>query len=188
MIIQFDVDGVLADFDQGYRSAYFRRYGVMKGRAERWDDSTDSKVWEDIKRSPDFWRTLNPLASRAAMRDINQLQHLGHTVYFVSARVGVEPQRQTYEWLLAHGIDRPTVVVSSKKALFAEAAKVTHAIDDKFGNAYVVSLLGYVKSYLLDAPYNRLDHGIVGGRVMRIESLDAFLSEIYRDIAKEVRA
>lgn len=187
MIIQCDVDGVLADFDLGYRLKFRERYGVLKERAQRWDDSTDSLVWQDIKASRDFWSTLHPLQKKEVYRDLNTLQLLGHTVYYVTARVGFEPHRQTYEWLRSQGIEHPTVIVSHLKAVFAEAAGTTHAIDDKFGNAYVVSLLPQgVKSYLLDAPYNRLDHGIVGGRVKRIDSVEQFLHNIFRDIAKEI--
>lgn len=188
MIVQFDVDGVLADFDLGYRLMYRERYGIMKEKAQRWDESTDEATWSDIKASPDFWSKLHPLASRADFRDINSLSHMGVSIYFVTARVGREPKRQTEEWLHVHGIDRPTVVVANRKAAFAEAAGTTHAIDDKFGNAYVVSLIRGVKSYLLDAPYNRVDHSIVGGRVRRVDSVTGFMSKVFKDLSKEVPA
>lgn len=188
MIIQFDVDGVLADFDLGYRLAFRERYGILKERPQRWDESTDSNVWADIKASRNFWTSLVPLCRREVFRDINMLIGLGHPVYFVTARVGFEPKRQTEEWLHAQGIDRPTVVVANLKAVFAEAAGTTHSIDDKFGNAYVVSLLKGVKSYLLDAPYNQVDQGVVGGRVRRIAVVEDFLKAVFLDIAKEVRA
>lgn len=187
MIIQFDVDGVLADFNLAFNMKHTERYGVPRERPQRWNDQTDALVWEDIKESPNFWSSLPTLASGSAFRDINTLEYMGHSVYFVTARVGREPKRQTYEWLKACGIDHPTVIVSLLKAVIAEGLGTTHAIDDKFGNAYVVSLLKGVKSYLLDAPYNRLDHGIVGGRVRRINSVEDFLSEVFRDVAKEVR-
>lgn len=179
MIIQFDVDGVLADFDAGYRLKYHSIYGIMLERATRWDQSTDAVTWDLIRKDPHFWSDLHPAVPYEVFGQIAALSEQ-HDVYFVTHRHGIRPRQQTEDWLADRGIYNPAVIVSGRKADVAAALKATHCIDDKFGNAYVVSLLSGVKSYLLDRPYNQVDHGVVGGSVRRVPSVDAFLQEITR--------
>lgn len=177
-VVQFDVDGVLANFDLGYRRVYHELFGVTLPPATRWDQSTDPHVWAEIKSSPTFWLLLAPLVDVVELQKIADL-YFAADVYFVTHRMGVNPKRQTEQWLELYGIPRPTVVVSGAKGEFAKMAGVTHAIDDKFGNAYVISCLSRgTKSFLLDAPYNQADHTVVGGSVTRVQTVAQFLEEI----------
>jgi len=178
-VIQFDVDGVLADFDLGYRTLYQELYGgEMLPRPTRWNQSGDHHVWQEIKKSHIFWANLSPLASWKELEQINRL-HRKADVYFVTHRMGIHPKVQTEFWLQSWGILSPTVIVSGLKAEIAKGICATHAIDDKFGNAYMVSCHSReTKSYLLDAPYNQVDHEIVGGSVTRVKSVAEFLEEV----------
>lgn len=178
-VVQFDVDGVLADFDLGYRELYHELYGVMKPRPTRWGQSGDHQVWQEIKSSSNFWSRLDPLASPAEFQAIQRMQGLSADVYFVTHRMGVDPKGQTEFWLRSQGISNPTVIVSGLKAEVARGIGATHCLDDKFGNAYTVSVYSRAtKSYLLDAPYNQVDHEIVGGSVTRVKSVIEFLEEV----------
>src|SRR5512138_3461350 len=152
-VVQFDVDGVLADFDLGYRTLYRELYGgELLPRPTRWGQSGDHHVWEEIKKRPYFWASLCPLATQAEFHIIQRLQGLSADVYFVTHRMGVDPKGQTEFWLRSQGIDTPTVIVSGLKAEIARGIGATHCLDDKFGNAYTVSVYSRAtKSYLLDA-------------------------------------
>lgn len=179
-VVQFDMDGVLADFDLGYREIYNELYGVMKQRPTRWNESNDYGVWEEIKKSTGFWATLDLLCTEDEIKRVAALSSRVD-VYFVTNRVGIDPKVQSEVWLRTHKIYNPTVIVSGQKAEMARAIGATHAIDDKFGNAYMVSCYSRgTKTFLLDAPYNQVDHGIVGGSVTRIKTLSEFLDEVER--------
>jgi len=179
-VVQFDVDGVLADFDLGYRTLYQELYGGdLLPRPTRWNQSNDHHVWLEIKKRPYFWASLEPLASESELHAIERLKFLAADVYFVTHRMGYDPKGQTEFWLRQYGISNPTVIVSGLKAEVARGIGATHCIDDKFGNAYMVSCHSReTKSYLLDAPYNQVDHEIVGGSVTRVSSVLKFLEEV----------
>lgn len=179
-VVQFDVDGVLADFDLGYRTLHQELFGGdLLPRPTRWNQSNDHHVWLEIKGRPYFWSSLAPLATVDELMAIERIKRLSADVYFVTHRMGMDPKGQTEFWLRQYGITNPTVIVSGLKAEIARGLGATHCLEDKFGNAYMVSCHSReTKSYLLDAPYNQVDHEIVGGSVIRVPSVTAFLEEV----------
>lgn len=178
-VVQFDMDGVLADFGTGYRRLYRQLTERTLPPTSVWDDLTDIETWNAIKASTSFWYSLPALVNDSTLRNIQLLQERGNEIYFVTHRMGSFVKAQSQDWLSHHGIANPAVIVSGKKAEVARAIGATHAIDDKFGNAYFISCYSpETKSYLLDAPWNQADHSVVGGRVIRIKSVDDFLKEI----------
>lgn len=179
-VVQFDMDGVLADFSEGYDD-FCRRFRIdPPGRHAGWDAKWNQIVWDEIKASLTFWRELKPLVSEQTLDRIAALTEVAD-VYFVTARPGRQTKWQTEEWINDHmcGIDNPSVIVTAKKAEFAQAVGVTHAIDDKAGNAVAVQYMSRgTKSYLLDTSYNRWDMSVLGTKVIRVPSVEAFLNDV----------
>lgn len=175
-IVQFDVDGVLADFSTGYDAICRRLSIAAPGPEAPWDAKWDAKVWAEIRSSVDFWLDLQSLVSDAVFA---RIQRIAEPVYFVTARPGTRTKWQTEEWLKDRGVYEPTVIVTGKKAEFAHAVGVTHAIDDKASNAVAIQYMApKAKSYLLDAPYNRFDHAALGSKVIRVHTVSEFMFDV----------
>lgn len=188
MIIQWDVDGVLANFDRAYHALANEMFGlsIPLEHPPTWDWLEDTigsdrvgRIWNHIKQDGSFWSEL-PLQCSA--KEIARVAALDeeHTNYFVTSRVGKNPKIQTEYWLEKHGIVDPTVIVSSRKADAANALKAHYTIDDKAGNVLAV----YYNSpperhvYVYDTPYNQFDSRVVGSRVRRVNTVSAFLDDI----------
>jgi hypothetical protein len=185
--VQFDIDGVLADFMHGF-TRLAREMGcgnTVTSSAQQtvWETYGDvppervNVVWENAKASPWFWEDLPALIHHSVFRRIERLQG-GHDVYFATSRPGRDAKLQTIRWLRAHGISWPTVIVTSRKGETAAAAGAAYAIDDKAGNAIFTGYQKGVRSYILDAPYNRFDPGVVGSPVRRVRTVDEFINDI----------
>ncbi len=175
-IVQFDVDGVLADFSAGYDRLCMKLGVEPPGPDAPWDAKWNPVVWEEIKSSLTFWEQLPALVHDRVFHHITDLVA---DVYFVTARPGRRTKWQTERWLFDHEVRDGTVIVTGRKAEFAQAVGVTHAIDDKAGNAVATQYLASkTKSYLLDAPYNRWDQSILGTKVIRVNTVEEFLSQV----------
>lgn len=173
--IQFDVDGVLANFLAGY-DAVCREVGLTPPSYDApWDSRLAGPVWQRIRESWTFWYSLPSLASPYEFLSIESLQS-HRPCYFVTNRVGKDAKGQTEAWLIRQGISNPTVVISGEKGAFARLANIGYAIDDKAGNAVAISYLSRdTVSVLIDRPYNRLDHNVIGGSVKRVKNVSEFL-------------
>lgn len=189
MKLVFDCDGVLADFNTGFRRLAHDMFGTALEPDPNnfvWDnygggiapDQVD-RAWNRIKQMDDFWFKLLPLFSDEEGRRVRDLTR-DNDVYFVTSRVGKSPKQQTEWWLrCALGLQHPTVIVSSRKGEICAGIGADYCIDDKAGNAVYV---GYhsprTKSCLLDAPYNRFDHDVLGSKVRRVKSVSEFLDAV----------
>lgn len=175
-VVQFDVDGVLADFGAGYDALCLKLGFVAPGPDAPWDAKWEREVWAEIRSSLTFWEELPLLAPAPVMRRIADLTA---DVYFVTARPGRQTKWQTERWLYEHEVRDATVIVSAKKAEFAQAVGVTHAIDDKAGNAVAIQYMSRAtSSYLLDACYNRFDQSVLGTKVKRVLTVSEFLRDV----------
>ncbi len=187
--IVIDVDGVLADFIQGFTALAGQMFrGVPVTRTyekETWDgypgltETQIAQVWDVVNKSTTFWASLSPLITLQEARRISTL-HNQEYVYFCTARVGADAKAQTERWLREHGIVNPTVVISKRKGEFCKAVDADVAIDDKAGNASFIDwgTEGRTKSYLLDRPYNRVPQEFLASGVRRVHSLTEFLDNI----------
>ena len=143
--IGLDVDGVLADFN----TSFIRLIISVTGRdlfpprpfdIPTWDysehygytSSEMSKVWQDIKDSPDFWASLPPYAGVKNL--ISLLKERKDDVYFITSRPGQTAKAQTEEWLELFNVIRPTVLICSEKGLAAKALDLDIYVDDRTEN------------------------------------------------------
>jgi uncharacterized HAD superfamily protein len=188
MIIQIDVDGVLADFMTAYT-----RLAVQMGLAPEVSGTLDqtawetygavprenvSRVWDHIKQSMTFWHGAPPLIDKDTFNRLSDLE-ARHDIYYVTARVGIHAKYQTTKWLEHRGVREPTVVMSSKKGEIAAAIGAHYAIDDKAGNAIFTGYFAKkTHSYIIDRPYNQFDGGVTGSGVRRVATVGAFLDDM----------
>ena len=184
--IMLDVDGVLADFVLGFLNVVQSCPGgrdILPYSTHQqmvWDFALPPELlraaWDIVKAERHFWADLPALISPAVFKDINRLRRY-REVYFVTNRVGHKAHDQTREWLVAHGIEHPAVVVTGRKGQFAAAVNAAAAIDDKAGNAvYTAYESPTTASFIIDRPYNRFDSEVLGSKVTRVYSVDRFIS------------
>lgn len=193
-VVQFDIDGVLADFVKGF-VRYGQQLGLLDGLKILSESDTTNltygthsvvgasasqHVWENLLLSRWFWSELPAAVPVDTFGRINDLQRT-HTVYFTTNRMGQSPKQQTEAWLITCGIQRPTVILTARKGEAALALGSTHSIEDKAGNAvYIAYASPKTSSYLLNRLYNRFDHDVLGSKVTRVETVDQFLDDIER--------
>lgn len=177
--IMVDLDGVLADFTLAYRSLETKR-GLPVTLSDKWDDYSNDLIWKDIRASDTFWMTLAPTQELVERPSIWQtLNSLNPYIYYVTSRVGQDVRRQSEYWLNSYGIRRPQVIISNRKGEIARGIKATHSLEDKAGNAIIISYMERnCKSYLLNTVFNQFDHDVVGRNVTRIGSVREFLDEV----------
>lgn len=188
--VMFDMDGVLADFTLAFTERLHDADSSIEVRSTlnqpQWDfDDAPvkvlKKVWAGVKADEAFWYNLRPLVSDVEMTMLFGLA-LEHEPYFVTARPGTNVKRQTERWLKHHiGIGNPQVIVSPEKGEAARFLQAHYSIDDKAGNAvYVTYHSRQTQSYIVDRPYNRFDHSVVGSQVRRVATVGEFMAEVLR--------
>ncbi len=170
MRIGIDVDGVLADFNR----SFIERVITVSGKdlfpprpfdIPTWDypehygyTPEETKiVWESIVADPTFWASLSPYPDTADF--LSPLANRADDVYFITSRPGTRSKAQTERWLRMHGYhSRPTVMISSKKGLCAEALDLDFYLDDRDHNCYDVWDRRSPKTLvaLMDRPWNKL--------------------------------
>lgn len=192
-VVIIDVDGVLADFILGFTGllqtislnengppiSLFRYDEVTV-----WDEHIQgvsrelvNKTWARAKGSEEFWTSLRPIPNDEELTRLAWLcdAHERYAVYFVTARPGRWAKSGTEKWLKAHGIAHPTVVMTEKKVLIADAVGADFAIDDKFDNVRALAqVMPWRGACILDRAYNQ---GEIPN-AYRVPSLGAFLSYV----------
>lgn len=196
MILAFDCDGVLADFNSAYGALIVKVSGEDRFPGGWKDDpnypstwfwereagytkEVENKVWrEHILKEGVFWTSLKPYEPETLKR-IGKLS-LTHDVYFVTHRMGKKAKQQTEEWLYKHGmVNYPTVICvkeSTDKLAILQAIGAEAFIDDKPETCNDTALGRYgMKTYVLDQPWNR---GKTNGKVLRVPSVQAMLEDL----------
>lgn len=124
-----------------------------KKRLPRHGRRRRDQIWDTIRRTPDFWNTLEPL-DPAAVRRIHELM-LRHKweVFFITQRPytdGETVQRQTQRWLIAQGFDIPSVlVIGGSRGAAAHALRLDFHVDDSAQNCLDVKAESQAKPILL---------------------------------------
>ena len=184
MIVGVDVDGILADFNEGYVKLlgsiapdvkfpplgdtypdtwnYHLAAGVSKEQ--------NKQSWDYIKNSETFWFDLNPYHNTVSFLVWLKGFSRRHDVYFITNRMGGNAKFQTERWLHKAGFGEPTVLLSATKALACNAVEIDYYVDDKNENVRdVAQNAPKTKCYMLQRPWNEQINN-----VPRIESLHDF--------------
>lgn len=167
LVLGVDVDGVLANFNDGFiklcvevtgRDLFpTRPFDIPCWNYPEFYGYTHEElttVWETIEKSPTFWKSLPAYEDTInAVRYIREMYAIGSDIYFVTSRPGKSAKVQTEEWLRTWCLP-PTVLISSAKGLCSRALGFDAYIDDRWENALDVSTTG-ARSVLMDRPWNR---------------------------------
>lgn len=173
MVRAFDMDGVLADFDNAFRDLIKDQTGIelpviSSIYPDVWSyhfaagvtQEQNDQLWKTIMEG-DFWETLKPLPDcPAALAQLRERRGEGDSIYFVTSRPGRYAKHLTEFWLDAQGYECPTVIIANgawQKAAVCKGLEVGVFIDDKWDNCLAVSaaLPSTTQVYLLDRPHNR---------------------------------
>jgi hypothetical protein len=194
MKISFDIDGVLANFNENVAPIindkfgpdtvpsdpqptdwYYNSYGLKK---EDW-----GPIFDVIKVTPNFWRREPPYQRNvdAAIRFINNNPDV--TVYFMTQRPDTEggtAYDQTLDWLVTNGlypfdkeVTTPIIVKdpTEKKGLI-EDLEIDFSIDDKQETVTQCNEIIGHKAYLLNRPWNQ------SSIEPRVYSVDDFVERV----------
>lgn len=120
-------------------------------------------TWERaIFTSKDFWSSLPAIEGGAeAVKQLNKLSKNGHDVYFLTHRSGKDAKRQTEEWLRAHGMETPTVLLTGDKLPVILSLGIKFFVDDRletvnFAYRTIRDLGRDCQVYLKNTPYNQI--------------------------------
>lgn len=170
-VISIDCDGVLDSFESGVVPIVNRLWPEKNVPAnyipQNWDwtelltKEQWTEVWSEIKKTPFFWASLDPIADNVmAMNDYWQtLNEL--SVYFITSRPDTtrSAQLQTQRWLREYGIlNHGSVLVvrdPTQKRCLIQAIGASASIDDFLPTAVSHAEIDNHTSYLLDRPWNR---------------------------------
>jgi len=147
--VGFDMDGVLADF----RSA-FARVAEDAGLAPETSGPDMRQAWEYVKRTPNWWTTLQPYEADQIARLYELTRRLRWEVVFMTKRpttLGDTIQAQTQWWLEQYGFYYPAVVtVPGSRGELANAVRLDIAVDDQLLNCVDIIGGSTAKALLLD--------------------------------------
>lgn len=186
--IGFDIDGVLANFVQGYEDLIIEitqknLFPEHRPLPPVWDwpqyygytNEEIREVWKQIDEHPFFWSRLGVLSGA---RHLPLVANGSHDVYFITHRTrGLDVKRQTERWLLAHGVVTPTVLLAEEsKGGIVAGLGLDYFIEDRLDNAVEISQTAPdCQVFLLDCPYNQ---GEVG-KAIRVLTVSEALGKIF---------
>jgi hypothetical protein len=136
-----------ADEPRGRAGRKDRARPFLEGRRRR------DEIWNEIRKTPNFWSTLKPHDPSAVRRIYHlALQHKWE-VFFITQRPyteGETVQRQTQRWLVQQGFDLPSVlVIGGSRGAAAAAIRLDYHVDDSAQNCLDVSVESGARPILL---------------------------------------
>ncbi len=106
----------------------------MPARDARLSPRRRDRVWKEIRSTPDFWLTLDPVDPAVVARLHERAVARGWETFFVTQRpatAGDTVQRQTQRWLVEQGFALPSVVVhDGSRGRLAAALELDFLVDD----------------------------------------------------------
>ncbi len=174
-MIFFDIDGCLAEFCEPFARLIQKEDPTMPLICSStqldwstWGGHMTTKRadigWEAVKRTENFWETMPDLAPPSVFRRIAAAHH-DIPIIFVTSRIptaGRSVYHQCINWLEAHGIEEPLVIVAhgskpdrmakTTKQRIANIFRPVFAIEDCPQVALEYAAVG-VEVALLDWPY-----------------------------------
>lgn len=182
--IGFDMDGVLADFRTAFQDIETRLFGHRSGQAPDQPEEEEERperqlsetrrrrdqIWDEIRKTPDFWTTLRPLGN-GSVRRIHALM-LAHNweVFFITQRpstAGATVQRQTQCWLVEQGFDLPSVLpIGGSRGTAAGSFRLDYHVDDTIQHCLDVIADSNAKAILVAS--HATENSIIGARKLGI--------------------
>ena len=203
--IAFDLDGVLADFAAAYGRIADRLFPespesrLPPAAAEQEAAETAApnreevrlslrrrdRVWKEIRATPDFWLTLDPLEPDVVARLHERAVARRWETFFVTQRpatAGDTVQRQTQRWLVEQGFALPSVVAhEGSRGRLAAALELDFLVDDTIEHCVDVVSQASAKAILVapeadaatEANARRLGIEVCRGPAAGLDLLDA---------------
>ncbi len=132
-----DLDGTLADLDSAFQREAERLFGTPAdtGVSATRQSGRLRALWAHIGTIDNFWRTLQEVEP-GAVAQMAAAAHAGRwEILFLTQRpatTGDTTQRQSQQWLEAHGFERPSVfVVSGSRGKIASSLDLDVVLDDR---------------------------------------------------------
>lgn len=112
--------------------------GQGAGQAAQEARRRRDSIWEAIRSTPNFWKTLAPIDPSAVARIHELMLRHRWEVFFITQRPvtdGDTVQRQTQHWLVEQGFDLPSVLVlGGSRGAAANALRLDYHVDDSSQN------------------------------------------------------
>lgn len=187
--IVFDVDGVLANFTKGFTTIGNRLFGIpivenddqlSWNFKESLTSEQQSVIWNEVKSTLGWWRSLVSLVSYEIFYRINRLT-IDNEVYFVTNRFSYRrpPGEQTVSWLMLHGIPNPRVIVSEKKGEICDAIRADFSLEDNWSNALSIhDRAPGCQSFLIERRYNEKDRKVLPEGMTVVKTVTEYLDHI----------
>ena len=194
VVVQFDVDGVLADWTKAFTELANGLWG--KGTCPELQETTTPQytisnqftpkhryqdTWEALLNTPNWWCGLKTMV----FGEYDRIAKLAQVVpvYFVTNRWHyLQPANlQTAWWLRLHGVPSASVICTEDKGEFAMMLKVTHSIENRHANAQDID--NYIgldggKSYLINRLHNQQPYC----PDLRVDTVAQFLDVVEKEI------
>jgi hypothetical protein len=193
VVVQIDVDGVLADWTRGFTDLANSLWpgcvpSIGEITAPQWtgpnqfkEEAQYHKTWDYLLKTPNWWCSLKPLVGIDVFKRIATLTQKV-PVYFVTNRwhYGTPANLQTAWWLREYGVPNASVICAKDKGKAAALLHTTHSIEDKRENAEDIRWCIYPagKSYII----NRLHNQGTYCPELRLDTVAQFLDIVEREI------
>lgn len=132
----FDLDGVLADMDGALAEIARRAAGSPADETPlpRLSVKQQRELWDRVAGTQDFWAGLREIEAGTVARLGRAIPARRWEVVFLTRRpptAGDTVQLQSQKWLRAHGVEYPSVVVTSaSRGKVASALGLDLVVDD----------------------------------------------------------
>ena len=121
------------------------------------------RVWREIRSTPDFWLTLDPVDPAVVARLHERAADRRWETFFVTQRpatAGDTVQRQTQRWLVGQGFALPSVVVhDGSRGRLAAALELDFLVDDTVRHCVDVVSQSSAKAVLVAPEADAGDRG-----------------------------